>query len=175
MKIAAMTMMAALTGLAAPAAEPKVTVCIENDEAGFAKPRAQLIASEMFARIGVKMDWRLGLRGCPPLAILISLSNSTPAGLRPGALAYALPFDRTHIRLFYDRIIQNHKRTLVPIVLAHVLVHEITHVLQGLDRHSDQGIMKAQWDEADFAQMLREPLSFTDQDIDLIHRGLATR
>jgi hypothetical protein len=31
-------------------------------------------------------------------------------------------------------------------VLAHVLVHEITHILQGIDRHSESGVMKSPGD-----------------------------
>jgi len=41
-------------------------------------------------------------------------------------------------------------------VLAHVLVHEVTHILQGIPRHSESGVMKAQWDSNDFAQMTWE-------------------
>ena len=60
-------------------------------------------------------------------------------------------------------------------VLAHVLVHEITHILQGLSRHSESGVMKARWDSQDFAQMSWKPLPFTAEDVDLIQRGLAAR
>jgi hypothetical protein len=28
-------------------------------------------------------------------------------------------------------------------LLAHVMAHEITHVLEGIDRHSSEGVMKA--------------------------------
>ena len=38
-------------------------------------------------------------------------------------------------------------------LLAHVLVHEITHVLEGVDRHTGQGVMKARWTEDDLALM----------------------
>jgi len=78
--------------------------------------------------------------------------------------------------VFYDRI--NHLvggdlRT--PALLAHVLVHEITHVLEGVDRHSETGVMKALWTEADYVQMRAKPLPFTDWDIQLIHKGLESR
>jgi hypothetical protein len=56
--------------------------------------------------------------------------------------------------------------------LAHVLAHEITHMLQGTDRHSDSGIMKARWNSEDYFEMLRTPLSFTEADVQLIRRGL---
>src|SRR5207302_776444 len=107
--------------------------------------------------------------------VLIGLNTHTPATLHPGALAWALPYEGTQIRVFNDRIAQNHGPAEVPIVLAHVLAHEITHVLQGINRHSDQGVMKAEWERSDIAQMLWEPLTFTDEDVILIHRGLAQR
>ena len=63
----------------------------------------------------------------------------------------------------------------IPILLAHVLVHEITHTLQGVVRHSASGIVKAQWDAADLFEMVRQPLRFTEVDVALIRRGLEAR
>jgi hypothetical protein len=57
-------------------------------------------------------------------------------------------------------------------VMAHVLVHEIAHVLEGIDRHSRTGIMKVRWDDRDYFEMLRNPLPFAPEDADLIHLGL---
>jgi hypothetical protein len=54
-------------------------------------------------------------------------------------------------------------------------LHEITHMIQGTDAHSESGIMKARWDTHDYLQMERKPLSFTNTDILLIYRGLGTR
>jgi hypothetical protein len=56
-------------------------------------------------------------------------------------------------------------------VLAHVLAHEITHVLQGAARHSESGITKARWTLDDLAEMRVLPLRFTVEDVELIHRG----
>ncbi|MCX6629969.1 MAG: hypothetical protein NTW28_20320 [Candidatus Solibacter sp.] len=55
---------------------------------------------------------------------------------------------------------------------AHVLVHEIAHVLQRIDRHSDSGVMKAHWSQADYEVMARKPLPLAAEDIILIRRGL---
>jgi hypothetical protein len=63
----------------------------------------------------------------------------------------------------------------VPRLLAHVLVHEITHILQRVSRHSASGVMKARYNETDHFEMKRKDLSFTKEDIDLIHLGLALR
>jgi hypothetical protein len=56
-----------------------------------------------------------------------------------------------------------------------VIAHEVAHILQGLMRHSESGIMKAQWTGADYQQMTWKPLQFTDEDVMLIHRGLRAR
>jgi len=82
---------------------------------------------------------------------------------------------KAHIVIFYDRVQQAAHPDLIPCLLAHVLVHEITHILQGFSRHSDQGVMKASWDGSDYSAMAWKPLAFAREDIDLIHLGLAAR
>jgi hypothetical protein len=86
----------------------------------------------------------------------------------PGAMAYALPYSRTTIVVFYDRV----QAAAVPPLLAHVLAHEITHVLEGLAVHSATGIMKAKWTSKDYVEMRRRALQFTDEDVILIRHGL---
>jgi hypothetical protein len=56
-----------------------------------------------------------------------------------------------------------------------VIAHEVAHILQGLMRHSESGIMKAQWTGADCQQMAWKPLPFTDEDVLLIRRGVKVR
>lgn len=155
-------------------AERKVTICMEEDarEAGSPVPGARMATSKIFEDIDVVVDWRLGLGNCPAEGIQISLSRSTPENLIPGALAYALPYEGAHIQIFCDRVSRWKSPMMISIVLAHVLVHEITHILEGVARHSATGIMKAHWDERDYFRMRCKPLEFTDQDINLIYRGL---
>ncbi|HLG97758.1 MAG TPA: hypothetical protein VKX49_15695 [Bryobacteraceae bacterium] len=86
------------------------------------------------------------------------------------AIAYAMPFEGTHVRVFYDRIAHMPNRSAV---LAYVFVHELTHMLQGIARHSATGIMKARWTTSDIDKMGCQHLAFTPLDIDLIQRGLA--
>ena len=178
MRITTIILMAAMSGIAALAgnhapipAERHVTVCMDNY--GITIAPARLLATKMFVDIGVKIDWRLGVDGCPSKAIRISFGS--PTGSQPKALAYALPYDGTHIYVFYDRIVNKCNQNLAPYVLGHVLVHEITHILEGICWHSGHGIMKAKWDADDFADMPRQSLKFAEEDIDLIYRGLAAR
>lgn len=122
----------------------------------------------MFLASSIETEWRNGLAGCPAQDILIGLHFRTPETLLPGSLACALPNEGTHIGVFYDRILQGRTRERVPFVLAHVLVHEIANLLQGIGRHSDYGIMKARWDTHDFEAMPLKLLAFTEKDVDLI-------
>ena len=178
MKITAMTALVVTAGVAAQAGEPgqaaerTVPVCMESDPTIdlIVTVRAEKIASKMFSGIGVTLDWRLK---CPVEGIRISVSDDRLAHRLPNAFAYALPYEGTHIVVFYDRVERVSKPTERPTLLAHVLVHEITHILQGVDRHSAQGVMKATWDGSDYAAMTWQPLAFAYHDIELIHRGLA--
>jgi len=134
---------------------------------------AQILASQMFAGIGVTLHWKSAR---PPLsessAIVIEFAANTPAALLPGAYAYALPYEGTHIRIFWDRI---DGETSPREVLAHVMVHEITHILQGEDRHSAEGIMKAHWTQQDRIAMKFKSLRFAPEDVQMIYKGVDDR
>lgn len=134
---------------------------------------AQMQAARMFADIGVTIDWRCcGVRRVSAgLVILITLADA-PEGLKPAVLADALPYEGIHIRVFYDRIVRLASAKWRSTLLAHVIVHEITHIMQGVSRHSEKGIMKAAWSTTDYEQMFWKPLPFTAEDIDLIVLGL---
>jgi hypothetical protein len=162
-------------GESRPAADLSVSVYMDYQGGGDLRPAnlAKAIASKMFRRIGVTLIW-VDSRSCPPDGIHITLTGQTPATLQPGALAFALPYEGTHIRVFRDRIEAN-QPALVPHLLAHVLVHEIVHILQGCTRHSDRGVMKAHWGGADFNQMQWGELPISQEDIDLVHAGVERR
>jgi hypothetical protein len=180
MKIAAMMAMAAVMGTTGWASEiggtgeRTVKVCMERGTDIFTALRVQAVASEILAGIGVKIEWHRQ-NSCPAEALLISISNSTPADLLPGALAYALPYEGTHIVVFYDRVQKMVESGTAPYLLGHVLAHEITHILQGVNRHSVSGVMKAHWESDDYLKMKWKPLSFTGDDVTLIHLGLDAR
>jgi len=159
------------------AGTPKVTVCMELIPTSHLTiiGQAQEIAYRMFASAGVTINWRRESGHCPAQSIEVSISKRTPEDLKPGALAYALPYEGTHVQLFYDRIAGACEPALLSSLLAHVLVHEITHILEGNFRHSAHGIMKARWELQDYLHMRSRPLAFADEDIDLIRLGLAVR
>ena len=186
MKITLMVAMVAAGAMSVQArdagesARPRVLVYVNNDAV---QPRvlqvAESIAAGMFSSARVRMEWR----GYEPDgghlaagAIAIRLAPGTPEHFMPGSLAFARPYEGVHITVFCDRI----KRVApgsesTAVVLAHVLVHEITHILEGFEQHSESGVMKATWTGTDYLEMTSKPLPFTPEDIDRIHRGLALR
>lgn len=182
MKIAAMTLMAAMVGAAAEPGpvQQKLTVYLRDNAAVPLEVLAPArdLANKMFATIGIRLDW---CNGEPPprtqsaLPIFIELAADTLLNLLPGALGYAMPYEGVHIGVFYDRIQSEVVPSLRAPLLAHVLVHEIAHILQGTDRHSDSGVMKAVWTARDHLQMRVEALPFTPEDDMLIRLGLALR
>ena len=178
MTIRGLVAMAAVAGSSLWADETRgpmqssVTVCIEG---GFPAMvgHARDVVSQMFAGIDVQIDWRC--RKCPADSIRISLRVVTPANVQPGALAYALPYEGKHIVIFYDRVQTQVEPSRVPALLAHVIAHEIGHILEGVNTHSRSGVMKARWSTDDYLDTAWKPLPFAPEDVFLIHRGLEQR
>ena len=136
-------------------------------------------AAAMFREVGVDIRMRNGVPRRDPGAacgapIVIEFENSTGYGGTAGALACSRPYRRsgTSIHVFIDRVRHGRDPSFITTVVAHVIVHEITHVLEGVARHSDEGIMKAGWSGRDYQQMKLHALSFAPEDVDLIHEGI---
>jgi len=77
--------------------------------------------------------------------------------------------------VFYDRITETVGAVTLPHLLAHVLVHEITHILEGVARHSETGVMKAHWTSEDYRKMGGHHLPFAPEDVELIQLGMKSR
>jgi len=148
MKITVVTAAALLAAAGAQGksgTERQVTVYVDSGVVVpfFVRKQAEGLASRMFAGIGVTLNWHeFRSPASETAAIIIEFVDSTPAGFLPRAWAYALPFEGVHIRIFWDRM---QLETCPQALLAHVMVHEITHILQGVDRHTAKGIMNARW------------------------------
>ena len=169
----------ACAGETSPAASRTVKICIE---AGPSQPlvllQAEATASRIFAAIGVAIGWRHRYRDCgdrPDDTVLIRLSTGVSPQRYPGALAYAELPGGNRVEVFYDRVAATVEPIRVAALLGHVLAHETTHILQDVNRHSAQGVMKAHWAEEDFLDMAWKPLTFTPEDVDLIQRGIDAR
>jgi hypothetical protein len=179
--MAAMATLAATTGVAPaqaralpPAHGRQVMVCLAYDAGFETTALAEGVATRIYNKIGVKIEWRS--IHCPTDSIQIKLQFRTPTTMQPGALAYAMPYEGTHIVVFFDRIAGNTDTdSAVASLFGHVLAHEICHVLEGIARHSDSGLMKAHWSPEDIRRMRVQPMAFSEDDLDLIYRGLARR
>ncbi len=142
---------------------------------------AESLASRMFEKAGVSVRWPRGRSKACDMeeSITVGITSNTPRKFHPGALAYAEVYagqlKGAHIRVFFDRVDNSGTSKLVPCLLGHVLVHEITHILESSDLHSEEGVMKARWTAEDLYQMSYGPLHFDPFDVELIRRGLANR
>lgn len=173
---------AALTFVApAFAQHERVTVYLTNinvtSVAGLAK--AKKVAADILLSAGVDVQWKLG--GLPRAAtgetLQIEFLEDAPPRFATNAMAYATPYlsTGTCIHVFYRRVEHMRSTQIIPSLLGHVMAHEIAHVLQGIARHSGSGVMKANWDTADYDIMAVRSLPFTAEDIELIRNHWASR
>jgi hypothetical protein len=179
MKITAAIAMSLALAVSAQAAG-KVRACVNSGTyVSFSVlARAEMIASRMFATAGVALEWRDARSAAcqnsdQARTVVLDFHIHTAPSEHPGALAYALPYQGSHIVLLFERFARSAGGpNQVSALLAHVMAHEITHLLEGVPRHSQTGVMKAYWDRQDLTRMADKPLPFDPEDIDLIQRGL---
>ena len=129
--------------------------------------RGQATATQILRQAGVQLNWRSDERTClEGGGILVTVAQGTPTNQHPGALAFALPYDPARkIVLFYDRVLNTASPALTPALLGYVLAHEIVPMLQGVDLHTDSGVMKARWDTRDYCEMQCGRLKLSQEDI----------
>ena len=164
-------------------AASKVRVCVHSSSypSALVLARAEALTSRMFATAGVALEWHTAAPAVSQglqqtRTVILDFATNTPPGEHPGAAAYALPYEAVHLVVLYDRIEKSADGPAqVSTLLGHVLTHEITHLLQGVGRHSQTGVMKAHWDRHDSLQMAQNPLPFAAEDVNLIQHGLLPR
>jgi hypothetical protein len=167
-------LIAALTATTDAAQKLDVFVCNGERIPFETLQRAEALASGVFATADVRIAWhgaaRSGWKG-QSRVIIIQLEMTTPVAYRAGALGYSLAQEGVHASISYDRIRQMNQQNLESPLLGYAMVHEITHLLQGIARHSTTGVMKARWDSGDYLEMKRHLLSFTPEDIQRIRNA----
>ena len=170
-------LIAMIAALAATArAGQKLDVFVNNGErVPFATLQgAKALASRILASADVSVAWHgMALAGWKGQnrVLIIQLEMDTPAAYHPGALGCSLPSEGVHADIFYNRIRRTDRQNFEPFLLAHAMVHEMTHLLEGIARHSATGVMKAHWDSGDFLEMRRHLLRFTPEDIQMIRNA----
>jgi len=139
----------------------------------------KVLASGIFERIGVHVNWHTGERPAGQISFGIRTADRAPASAALGALASAqlLGTSGADITIYEDRILPlpAEFHILPDVVAGYVIAHELAHVMQGEARHSESGILKAQWSRRDYATMMLRRLAFTPRDVELIHLGLTDR
>lgn len=155
-----------------------VPICLVAGPDRFVVDAAMTLASRMFIITGVRLEWRKApmCQAGEAEPVFLILQAHTPNADLPTALGVAMPLEGSHAWVFYDRVVRTtHDDNETVALLAHVMAHEIGHVLEGLIRHSDSGILKAYWSPGDLARMAQFPLLFTQADVILIRRGAEQR
>jgi hypothetical protein len=139
---------------------------------------AEKISTKIFAAIDLKLEWRHSRPPARPdpsaLTFIIELIDNTPGEYRPNALAFATPYEGVHIKVFFDRVVRM-DREYPDAILGHVLAHEITHLIEGVKRHSKTGLMKAWYSPSEIAGMRKHPMAIAEEDIVLIRLSLQGR
>ena len=188
-RLAMVILLAAMDGASMYAAEKaRVDVYIsDRDDSAQLLGPGKVLASGIFDQIGVRLVWHSGIL---PMAKMARRDASVPAfairtvehpleSATSGALASAriVGSTGTEIEVYKDRLqsfLAEH-RSLAGVAAGYVLAHELAHVMQGVARHSESGIMKANWSRDDRKAMVLHKLTFTALDVDLIHQGLAAQ
>ena len=144
-----------------------------------AEAHAKVVAEKILRPAGINLRWSTSefpadLRRCASLVVLLEVGGRVPAG-SDDAWGFASPYasSGSRIHVFWERIESGSQEELWGHLLGHVFAHEITHILEGVARHSNEGLMKPHWSLADLYAMAYRPLPLTAEDIDLIHLGLA--
>jgi hypothetical protein len=176
---------AALAGLGATAVlaadpSPAIIIYVDCDSSipGAPVSLATARSAKIFAQIGLTVRFRDGRKPKTKMTganeFEMYLENELPPDVHAAAVAHLYGLDG-RIRVFYGSLKDYKSGGLLAVVLAYVMTHEITHVLEGISHHSPTGVMKAKWSREDFAKIEASRLKFDPQDIDLIRSGIEKR
>jgi hypothetical protein len=139
--------------------------------------------TKIFGKIDVNLTWHAGelpaVRDAGRWSIGIRMVERAPLSQARRALASARPYGSSGslISVYEDRVqpLLNDFPSLSRVLLGYIFAHELAHMMQQTNDHSDSGILKAQWSNADYFAMRDHQLGFTDLDSDRIRDGLAVR
>ena len=174
--------MAAQAGPRKPQTDALVTVVTYDraDVPWVIRVRAEQVATAAFAAAGIEVKWVVGKQlgerreAASGEVLTVVFDALAPAQASPEAMAFtnvggAADAD---VHVFYSRVAGFggfRNRLYAPELLGNVLAHELTHALEGVARHSSEGLMKAAWSTYDYATMARRrPLAFAAEDLELL-------
>ena len=109
--------------------------------------------------------------------IALSVLPVAPPGLNKTVLGMSQPLAPAglNIRVFDDRVreVARSHNVAYPIVLAHVIAHEIGHVLLRSREHAGHGLMGDVWTGQEYDGLARGSLSFTAKQLNGMRATLA--
>jgi hypothetical protein len=169
----------ALAILSAATGPVKVDVWLTTNPVGSVDMElTQTIVSSVYKEVGIQVNWKSGetVKDGSTITFEIRFAEKAPDTATPTALA-AAEIERGVITVYEDRVRGQHRNhpAVQRVVLAYVLAHELAHVMQGVARHSNAGILRDQWTVLDFSKMLFHQLKFTNADAERIRRRLPLR
>jgi len=145
---------------------------------------AKEVASGIYENVGVRVDWldcylaEEELKHNPecgkltPATLVVRiLPRSKAEGLKqpPAALGFAMlgnSGEHAHYSsVFYHRVeeLSGIWTSSRPVVLGHVIAHEMGHLLLGEGGHSRTGLMTADWNRAELEHVNQRAFTFTSQ------------
>jgi Zn-dependent protease with chaperone function len=141
--------------------------------------QAQRLVSEAYARIGVRLDWRVLVRPSELEAgrgrwpkdgptfvtvVILSTAMANRVNLPEGIAGYAPITRENGGRIAFvvgdrTRAIAARGRVAHSRVLAGVIAHELAHLLMPERSHSSEGVMRANWSPPEFRYIQLERFS----------------
>ncbi len=193
------TLLAQTPAAAEPDARPKMTVCVYN----YAQVSSRLLVAaeeevtRIFLEAGVEVDWVLWpVRGraedrqvapqsdSPRWSHVLNLTTRAKAGKLPSnldPLGFAMPCAKQdpicRAYIFSDRIedMAKEQSASEARILAHVMAHELGHLVLGPHCHSREGIMEGIWQSKAIARASHGILLFTAGQGEVIRVAIGRR
>jgi hypothetical protein len=125
----------------------------------------------IFARAGIEIVWHDEAADAPAayrFAVKIVAHALDYAGAKPHVMGVALRETRgTLVYAFFGRVSDFARAQRIPssTMLAHVIAHEVGHLLLPKGWHSERGLMRGKWDRAQVETAVRGELTFTPEEI----------
>ncbi len=177
----------------------KFTVRVYNHArvSGEALERAKAEAAAVFRKIKVGTAWvdcaLLGTKlpndpGCNPrhgptdlVLRIVPRSMTKRYGFRRDVLGFALNVKKSRfgyaVYVFLDRLqgLPGWRSAERPVILGHLIAHEIGHLLLGYQKHSLAGLMRPGWDRKQLRQAVNGTLNFSSRQAKRIRADVLNR
>jgi len=142
-----------------------------HDDSALLLGSGTVLASGIYEKIGVHLNWCSSApKAAMPGRTVYSIRTlaHAPESVAGDALASSELFvtGGTEITIYKDRMARflDNNQSLRSVAAGYVLAHELAHLMQGVARHSDSGILKAHWNTDEYKEMFFRKLAFTEAD-----------